>query len=516
MEDTDLVDAVADILDVDPDAFRAEVEADAEHLKELVTGGIFDNPQALTGLEYEFYAIANPNTEGPGSLTRVPRRLLEFIRFEKELGLHNAEVSTRPLPVNSDGLAAQEAEIAAQLRTAQDAVHSEDLRLVSDGMWTIPPMGEDATTYLTDSVEDHGYRIATNMSASPRYHAMANADARARPDMAIDAPHVALSADTVMPESLTTSIQPHYQVPRAVNLPVYFRYALRIAGPLTALGANSPLFPPDLYDEAPPKEILAEAWHANRIAVFESVMNDTTNDIHKVRFPRDIWQIEDAIDRLAADPVMVPLRTEGTDRFDDTFGTLRRKSGTYWRWVRPVLDGGSRESANARIEFRPIAAQPTIRDSIAFQAAFVGLMEAMPALDHPVLNLAWETAEENFYNAVHDGIDAHLEWIAGDDSPTHDPTAVYTDLIDHAAEGLRMRGLSEEAIGRYLGPLRRRIRHGLTPASWKLRTATNYVNAGECLETAIKETQLEYDRRQEATVFDGTFIDWIEGDSPLR
>lgn len=512
----DLVGAIEETLDVDPETFEAEVEADATRLKELVTGGGFDNPQALTGLEYEFYAIRNPDGDAPGTLARVPRRLLEFIRFEKELGLHNAEVSTRPLPVNSDGLAAQEAEIAAQLRTAQHAVQSEHLRLVSDGMWTMPPMGERADGYLTQSVEDGGFRIATNMSDSPRYHAMANATGRVRPNMRIDAPHVTLEADTVMPESLTTSIQPHYQVPRAVNLPVYLRYALRIAGPLTALGANSPLFPPDLYDDAPAEEILAEAWHANRIRVFESVMNDAERDVRKVRFPRDVWQIEEAIDRIAADPVLVPLRTDETGRFDDEFGTLRTKSGTYWRWVRPVLDGATRGTANARIEFRPIAAQPTIRDSIAFQAAFAGLMEALPALEHPVIDLDWETAEENFYGAVRDGIDARLDWITIEGNETRDPRAVYEDLLDHAAEGLRTRGLTEEAVGRYLGPLRRRVRHGMTPAAWKLRTAREHVNAGASLETAIEETQLEYFRRQHASVFDGDFTDWIEGESPLR
>ncbi len=59
------------------------------------------------------------------------------------------------------------------------------MRLVSDGLWTIPPEGESATTYLTDSIErpaddtngsERSIRIATNMSDSARYHAMANTD----------------------------------------------------------------------------------------------------------------------------------------------------------------------------------------------------------------------------------------------------------------------------------------------------------------------------------------------------
>ncbi len=41
-------------------------------------------------------------------------------------------------------------------------------------MWSIPPAGESAREYLTDSVTDGGVRLATNMSNSVRYHAMAN------------------------------------------------------------------------------------------------------------------------------------------------------------------------------------------------------------------------------------------------------------------------------------------------------------------------------------------------------
>ncbi|OYR77898.1 hypothetical protein DJ71_17675, partial [Halorubrum sp. E3] len=153
--------------------------------------------------------------------------------------------------------------------------------------WTIPPAGETAREYLTDSVEVDGVTVAVNMSDSVRYHAMANAAGGegadgAEPDggdgtpaepsggaeVELSAPGVSLAADTVMPESLITSIQPHYQVAHAETLPRHFRYALRIAGPLLALGVNSPFFPPDLYDDGWDGErVLAEGATENRIHV---------------------------------------------------------------------------------------------------------------------------------------------------------------------------------------------------------------------------------------------------------
>jgi len=176
MPEEELAARVADVLSVDPDDFRERAEADAEVIKDAVEEGVFDNPQAIVGLEYEFYAVKADDC----TLRRVPRRLLELIGFEKELGLHNAEMTTSPQPLNAHGLTAQESEVKSRLRTALNVTQSERMRLVSDALWTIPPEGEAASTYLTDSVErtatapdgtERTVRIATNMSDSARYHA---------------------------------------------------------------------------------------------------------------------------------------------------------------------------------------------------------------------------------------------------------------------------------------------------------------------------------------------------------
>ncbi|WP_336036778.1 hypothetical protein [Halobacterium yunchengense] len=502
MAGSDLVDRVREVLAVDADAFQQQVWGDAETVAAEIAAGTFDNPQAIVGLEYEFYAVSDD-----GSLARVPRRVLEFVGFEKELGLHNAEMSTSPQPLNDDGLRAQEAEVKAKLRAAAEPMAAEGLHLVSDGMWTIPPEGETARGYLTDSVNRDGVQVATNMSASARYHAMANTDQPA--GMRLDSPHVDLQADTVMPEALITSIQPHYQVPQAVDLPTYFRYAVRLAGPLLALCANSPVFPPDLYDEdATAEEILADAWRESRIDVFETVLN-VPGEQRKVRFPEDLDSVEDAVDRVAADETIVPMPVEGGGRFDDEFAHWRRKHGTYWRWVRPVFGGASREDANARIEFRPIAGQPTVRDTIAVQAAFAGLLENLPRTEHPVYDLDWETARENFYAAAKRGLDADLEWVDADGDRVGDVRSVYADVLEQAEAGLRRRGLSNEEAAKYLWPLRQRARHEITPASWKRERIREALEDGNGFENAVYAMQCEYIENQRETLLSGSFADWL-------
>ena len=441
----ELAAAVRDALDMDPEEFEAQARTEAEVVKSELREGTFDNHQSIVGLEYEFYAVADGRWEasddtGIYGLMRVPRRLLELIGFEKELGLHNAEMTTSPQPLNADGLRAQEAEVRARLAAAQGCTGAEGIRLVSDGMWTTPPAGETARGYLTDSVEAEGVRIGTNMSGSVRYHAMANGPA-ARGETTVDAPNVRLTAKTVMPESLISSIQPHYQVAHADDLPVRFNYALRVAGPLVALGANSPFFPPDLYDDVGAEKIIAETDLENRIGVFESVLN--TPDARKVAFPEDLDTIAQAVDRVAADPTVVPMPGPEGTRFDDECATRRRKHGTYWRWVRPVFDGASRSAANTRSEFRPIPAQPTVRDSMAFQAVFAGLMESLPRRQHPASDQRWSTARENFYAAVREGLDGGQRWICNDGAATIDVDAVYADIFAHSVDGLTSAGCSE-------------------------------------------------------------------------
>jgi len=493
---------VREALAVDADEFDANVAEEADRLKREIRDGTFDNAEGIVGLELELYAVDSRS----GSLCRVPRVLLELIGFEKELGLHNAEMQTSPQPLNEHGLAAQERELKANLAPALERTRGEHIRLVSDGLWTVPPTGETATDYLRDHVEHDGVRIATNMSDAVRYHAMANTDYPC--GMRIEAPHVSLSAETVMPESLITSIQPHYQVSHAPDLPEFFRYALRVAGPLLALGVNSPFFPPDLYDDADDEAVVADARMEHRIGIFEGVLNPTDQP-GKVRFPPDFESVEEAVDAVVADAAIVPMDVERRDRFDDAFAHFRHKHGSYWRWVRPVFDGATRSRANARIEFRPLPAQPTVRDAVSFQAVFAGLLETLPRIEHPVQALDWETARENFYAACRDGLRADLVWITSDGAETTSTDRMYGELFEAAREGLEGRGLSTEQARRYIRPLRERADRRATPARWKHDHVAAAVDENVPLAEAIWAMQSTYVDHQTGTLLEGTFVDWL-------
>jgi gamma-glutamyl:cysteine ligase YbdK (ATP-grasp superfamily) len=210
------------------------------------------------------------------------------------------------------------------------------------------------------------------------------------------------------------------------------------------------------------------------------------------------------------------MEVERTGRFDDAFAHFRMKHGTFWRWVRPVFDGHSETNANARIEFRPIPAQPTVRDSVAFQAAFAGLLEQMRQYEHPLYDLRWADAKENFYGAMKHGLDAEFSYITANGEDTTDTGRIYSDLFEQAQAGLRQRGFSGETAARYLFPLRRRARTGTTPADWKRHLVYSRLADGDGLEGAIGGMQYTYFQNQRRTLLDGSFTDWFDLESPMK
>jgi hypothetical protein len=300
-------------------------------------------------------------------------------------------------------------------------------------------------------------------------------------------------------------------VPHAPDLPEYFRYALRVAAPLLALGVNAPFFPPDLYDDAPDEEIVADAHMEHRISIFETVMNppEDADEPPKVCFPPDFETVDEAIDDIASDTCVVPQEMTPTDRFDDSFMHLRHKHGSYWRWIRPVFEAPTRSSANARIEFRPLPAQPTVRDCVAFEAVFAGLMESLPRREHPVRGLDWEQVKENFYAATRDGLEADMVWLTRDGAETTDIEEICSECFEFARDGLELRDISTKTASQYIRPLRERLDRRTTPARWKHDIVSERVDNGTPLAEAIWGMQSMYIDHQEDTLIDGSFADWL-------
>jgi gamma-glutamyl:cysteine ligase YbdK (ATP-grasp superfamily) len=501
----DPVERLRRVADIDVEAFDARVRDEADAVLDHAEAGTFDNEQVTTGLEYEFYAVDRET----GHLRRIPRSLLGCVGFDRELGLHNAELNSAVHPFTGRGIDAVRAEVTGKVEALQRRAAEDGIRVVSDGMWTIGPAESETDDYLTEATHEEGLTLGINVSNGVRYHGFASVGDDRMIGSEIDVPGARIDADSAGPVSLTTSIQPHYQPRRAADLPRYHRIATRLAGPLLALAVNSPFLPPELYDAPGPDRdlLVADGYAEHRVPVYEQMMNPSGRD-RKVKFPRDFDSLEAAVDRIASDPTLVPAEIESEGRFDGEFVHFRHKHGSYWRWVRPVFDGATEASASARIEFRPIPGQPTIPDAVAILAAFGGAMRGVAERDHPVLDLPWERAEENFYAAARDGLDADMTWITADGTETTRTADLYGDLFAAATDGLESHGCTRDRIAAALYPLRSRVETGRTPASWKRSAVDVALDGGATPAEAIRTAQRTYIDLQRQTLYDESLADW--------
>lgn len=484
--------------------FEERVERQAEAMREDIAAGVLDNPDFATGLELEAYAV-----DGEGRLVPIPEAVYDLEGCDGELGVHNVEIHTPPDALDAEGLDRQAASVRDRVASVRRRLHDSGHDLVLDGMWTIPPP-EGTESYLGSVTERDGVVVAEHMRASPRYVAIDNEVLRqADGSVPLSVPGFDGAVPTILVESLTSSIQPHLQVPDASTFPTTFNTALRTAGPVLALTTNSPFLPADRYaanDETDlagrdPLGLVDETHHELRISTFEQSINAGLDAADaKVRFPRDIEATTDVVDRLVADHTYAPFLSDADwadASYDRRYPELAHKRGTYWRWIRAVV-GGRRPrgsdgtEASIRIEYRPIPTQPTVRDVVACQALVCGLLRGLTAADHPLATLSWSAARDSFYDAARAGLDADLAWVTAGGDRTSDRDQIFAEVFEYARRGLEASGLASDRIDELLGPLAARWERRITPSRWKKTRVRERVEAGDPLPDAITGMQRTY------------------------
>ena len=339
------------------------------------------------------------------------------------------------------------------------------------------------------SLQEQHLKLA-NMSHMTRYKALNEQVLRSRKGRAIEldiqgAETLKSIHQDVMLESAATSFQLHVQMPLSKSVR-YYNAAIILSAPIVALTANSPfLFAKNL-------------WSETRIPVFEQAVSVGGFDgamfgpIKRVSFGSGYAKqslLECFQENNEHYPILLPelFNTEVED-----LAHLSLHNGTIWRWNRPLVayteNADQGRDYHVRLEHRVMPAGPTIIDSIANTAFFLGCVTALAnQYEIPELQLSFVQAKENFYRAAKQGMHGKIVWLSGKSLPIKALLADY--LLAMAKDGLNQLGVDRQDIDYYLGIIEQRIISGQNGAVWQRSYVAKYGKDMQALTRAYLKMQ---------------------------
>lgn len=432
--------------------FGDRLVAETAELERLFNKNAFADAPRMCGMELEAWlagADYAPIAANGSFIEQLANPLVG-----PELSQFNFELNNTPLHFCRKGAALHMMHAELEQVWAACAKQAEGMGLHALAIGIIPTLREQM---LTKDI----------MTASNRYQALNKQLFALRGDTPLsfhidEGEGLHVEQADIMLEAAATSLQVHFQVPQAAALRTY-NASLVASAACVAVSANAPF----LYGRA--------LWEETRIAVFErAVPSGNLRDaegrvIGRVGFGSDYAKeslFEPFAENLGGYPPILPVALD--DEAPETLPHLRLHNGTVWRWNRPLV-GFCPETGQPglRIEHRSMSAGPTMIDSMANIAFYLGLAHALAHLPQaPEAGLPFAAARDNFYDAAKYGIAANVQWM---DGQSHNlQQLILGQLLPMAREGLCDLGISGADIRRYLDEvLAPRIREGKTGSAWQ-------------------------------------------------
>ena len=427
--------------------FRERLQNESRLLMEWFDQDHLDPTGGICGFELEAWLLDEDYIPAPINeefLKRVNSHLVV-----PELSRFNFEINSTPHPVKDGLLIHLENELKDVWRRC--AMHAEKMNARILAIGILPTIQDEMLTLK-------------NMSSLRRYYALNKEILRHRGGQPLKLDiqgkdRLITRHQDVMLEAVATSLQIHLQVSpkEAVR---HYNAAQILSAPLVAVSANSPyLFACDL-------------WEETRIPTFEQAISVVSIGRQKdsggrVTFGSGFARhslIEPFLENLDAYPILLP---RVVDEDASCLSHLRLHNGTIWRWNRPLIGINEKGKPHLRIEQRVCAAGPSIVDTIANIAFYLGLAQHLVhGRIPPECQLSHSAAEKNFYQAARYGLNATITWLDGKDHRLQD--LLLTTLIPEAREGLIQWGLPSDEIATYFDDIiDPRVRTGKTGACWQ-------------------------------------------------
>ena len=426
--------------------FHQRLGEETELLKQFFLDNRFADTQMVSGFELEAWLIDqqyNPSARNAAFIEQFASPLVS-----PELASFNVEFNYTPQVLSGGALNTLQHEMQQLWDKGNNTARDMHCHLAMIGI--LPTVRQSDLSM-------------THISAMKRYEALNEQVLRLREGKplrlnihGVDVLHA--EHNDVMLESATTSFQIHLQVPLDKAVRAY-NASIILSAPMVAVSANSPfLFGRDL-------------WAETRIPLFEQSVEVggyggvAHGPLRRVTFGSGYARksiLEVFVENLDHYPVLLP---ELIDEPLEQFANLRLHNGTLWRWNRPLI-GIDNGIHHLRIEHRVVPAGPSIVDSIANAAFYYGLVNFYSYCElAPQVQLAFETARDNFYHAAQFGLDASLVWT---DNKKYGVRHIVLDkLLPLAYRGLADLGIHDSDANRYLGIIESRVKNNCNGAAWQ-------------------------------------------------
>jgi hypothetical protein len=436
--------------------YRQKIRRSLDVFASMLREARFEFERPLTGMEIELNLIDEKSD--PAMRNAEVLNAIADPDFQTELGQYNVEINVPPRRLAGEENADLERTLRASLNNAEQRARTVGAHMVMIGI--LPTLRREHMT-------------ADALSANPRYALLNEQIFAARGedlDIRIDGiDRLAVTTDTIAPESACTSTQFHLQV-SPDEFAAYWNAAQIIAGVQVALGANAPL----LFGR--------ELWRETRIPLFEQATDTRSEEIRAQGVRPRVWFGERWItsvfdlfeENVRYFPALLPICDEEDpadilERGDiPALSELRLHNGTVYRWNRPIY-AVVKDRPHLRVENRVLPAGPTVVDTIANAAFYYGLIRMLAEAERPLwTQMSFSAAEENFHAGARHGIDAQVFWPTLGYVPVTE--LVLRRLLPLAHQGLDLWGVSPGERDRLLGIIEQRCLTHRNGAQWQVDT----------------------------------------------
>lgn len=425
----------------DFEAFWLRLQQETRLLEQWLEEGYFSRGEQLVGFELEAWIVDEHRRPAP-----LNQQLLERLNdplVVPELARFNLEFNGTPQRLTGSAFSRLADELQRTWSRCNQAAGELNTRLAMIGI--LP-------TVLARDLN------RGNMSSMQRYYALDEQLAQLRGGTPIwidiqGRDRLCFSHRDVMLESATTSFQIHLKVD-ADCAGRYYNAAKLVSALMVSVCANSPY----LFG--------AELWEETRVPLFEQAVQVIGGEASS-RVTLGTGYVVSIMDCFRANldnyPVLLP---QVIDEPEQQLAHLRLHNGTIWRWNRPLVGFDEGGRPHIRIEHRVVPAGPSVLDSVANTAFFVGLVCALANQPiAPEKRLTFQQAKANFYRAAREGLRAEINWLNGRGVLLRE--LILNQALGFAEKGLGSLGVEPEESRHWLGIIARRVESGQNGATWQ-------------------------------------------------